>query len=96
MLQPGTIKRVQESKMAFKCMENINSFLEAVINDLFIVLNRGCATLRKRSSNTKQMSDCVKFLCRCIFLFTSYLGRLVNPDDMTVEENLTVFNLTLG
>jgi hypothetical protein len=28
-MQPGIIKRVQESKMAFKCMENINSFLEA-------------------------------------------------------------------
>ncbi len=29
VMQPGIIKRVQESKMAFKCMENINSFLEA-------------------------------------------------------------------
>lgn len=28
-MQPGIVKRVQESKMAFKCMENINSFLEA-------------------------------------------------------------------
>uniref|UniRef100_A0A336KB30 Transgelin n=1 Tax=Culicoides sonorensis TaxID=179676 RepID=A0A336KB30_CULSO len=28
-IKPGTIKRVNESKMAFKCMENINGFLEA-------------------------------------------------------------------
>lgn len=28
-LQPGTIKKVNESKMAFKCMENISAFLEA-------------------------------------------------------------------
>ncbi|OWR51940.1 myophilin [Danaus plexippus] len=28
-LQPGTVKKVNESKMAFKCMENINAFLEA-------------------------------------------------------------------
>lgn len=27
-LQPGTIKKVNESKMAFKCMENISAFLE--------------------------------------------------------------------
>lgn len=29
VMQPGTIKRVQQSQMAFKCMENINSFLDA-------------------------------------------------------------------
>jgi len=29
VIQPGTIKKVQASKMAFKCMENINMFLEA-------------------------------------------------------------------
>ena len=28
-LEAGSVKRVQTSKMAFKCMENINSFLEA-------------------------------------------------------------------
>jgi len=28
-LEPGTVRRIQESKMAFKCMENINCFLEA-------------------------------------------------------------------
>lgn len=28
-LQPGTVKKVNESKMAFKCMENISAFLEA-------------------------------------------------------------------
>ncbi|XP_041978374.1 myophilin [Aricia agestis] len=28
-LQPGTVKKINESKMAFKCMENINAFLEA-------------------------------------------------------------------
>lgn len=27
-LQPATIKKVNESKMAFKCMENISAFLE--------------------------------------------------------------------
>jgi hypothetical protein len=29
-LQPGRVKKVNESKMAFKCMENISAFLEAV------------------------------------------------------------------
>jgi len=28
-IQPGTIKKINESKMAFKCMENISAFLEA-------------------------------------------------------------------
>ena len=28
-LQPNSIRRIQESKMAFKCMENINCFLDA-------------------------------------------------------------------
>jgi transgelin len=28
-IQPGTIKKVNESKMAFKCMENISAFLDA-------------------------------------------------------------------
>lgn len=29
-LQPGRVKKINESKMAFKCMENISAFLEAV------------------------------------------------------------------
>ena len=29
VIQPGIIKRVRQSKLAFKCMENINSFLVA-------------------------------------------------------------------
>ena len=29
-IQPGTITKMQQSKLAFKCMENINLFLEAV------------------------------------------------------------------
>lgn len=29
-LEPGRIKKVNETKMAFKCMENISAFLEAV------------------------------------------------------------------
>jgi Calponin homology (CH) domain len=28
-IQPGTVKKVNESKMAFKCMENISAFLES-------------------------------------------------------------------
>lgn len=28
-IQPGLVKKVNESKMAFKCMENINAFLDA-------------------------------------------------------------------
>lgn len=28
-IQPGSVKRINESKMAFKCMENITGFLEA-------------------------------------------------------------------
>lgn len=31
-IQPGTVKKINESKMAFKCMENINAFLEAARN----------------------------------------------------------------
>lgn len=31
-LQPGSVKKVNESKMAFKCMENISAFLEAAKN----------------------------------------------------------------
>ncbi|XP_022917930.1 myophilin [Onthophagus taurus] len=31
-IQAGTIKKINESKMAFKCMENINAFLEAAKN----------------------------------------------------------------
>ncbi|XP_055698820.1 myophilin [Phlebotomus papatasi] len=31
-LQPGSVKKVNESKMAFKCMENITSFLEVAKN----------------------------------------------------------------
>ncbi|BFF98009.1 myophilin [Drosophila madeirensis] len=31
-LQPGSIKKVNESKMAFKCMENISAFLECAKN----------------------------------------------------------------
>lgn len=30
VLQAGRIKKVNESKMAFKCMENISAFLDAV------------------------------------------------------------------
>lgn len=29
-IKPGAVKRVNNSQMAFKCMENINAFLEAV------------------------------------------------------------------
>lgn len=28
-IQPSMVKKINESKMAFKCMENINAFLEA-------------------------------------------------------------------
>jgi hypothetical protein len=28
-IKPGTVKKINESKMAFKCMENITAFLEA-------------------------------------------------------------------
>ncbi|XP_044590333.1 myophilin [Cotesia glomerata] len=31
-IQPGSIKKTNDSKMAFKCMENINAFLEAAKN----------------------------------------------------------------
>lgn len=31
-LQPGAVKKINDSKMAFKCMENINAFLEAARN----------------------------------------------------------------
>lgn len=31
-LQPGSIKKINESKMAFKCMENISAFLECAKN----------------------------------------------------------------
>lgn len=31
-LQPGAIKKINESKMAFKCMENISAFLECAKN----------------------------------------------------------------
>jgi len=30
-LKPGTIKKINNSQMAFKCMENIGSFLDAVV-----------------------------------------------------------------
>ncbi|CAG9761486.1 unnamed protein product [Ceutorhynchus assimilis] len=31
-IQPGTVKKINTSSMAFKCMENINAFLEAARN----------------------------------------------------------------
>ncbi|XP_050300742.1 myophilin isoform X2 [Anthonomus grandis grandis] len=31
-IQPGTIKKINNTQMAFKCMENINAFLEAARN----------------------------------------------------------------
>lgn len=31
-IKEGSVKKINESKMAFKCMENINAFLEAAKN----------------------------------------------------------------
>lgn len=31
-MKAGSVKKVNESKMAFKCMENINAFLEVARN----------------------------------------------------------------
>ncbi|KOB73829.1 Transgelin, partial [Operophtera brumata] len=73
-IQPNTVKKVNTSKMAFKCMENINAFLEAAKN-LGVPAQETFQTVDLwERQNLNSVVICLQSLGRKVG-FPSYLGK---------------------
>eukprot|EP01135_Chromosphaera_perkinsii_P009708 Nk52_evm1s1843 gene=Nk52_evmTU1s1843 len=93
-LQPGTIRKVHENtKMAFKQMENIGNFLTACSNVFGVPANESFQTVDLfENQNMRQVLICIQSLARQVHSRPDYAGPVCEGLPRMAEKNVREFD----